>query len=77
MDLSGYSLPPIVKGKKLNIQQLLALEICKHFNLKGKECGRWFRESKRHYAFLEEKFRICKERKMPIAYLIALIRNKK
>jgi len=71
--LKGYKLPPQTKGRILNKHQRLALEIIEFFKVEKKYQGRWFRACKNCPAFVEDKFRICKEKKKPASYLWRMI----
>ena len=71
--LKTYQLPLQTKGRTLNKHQRLALEIIDYFKVEKKYQGRWFRACKNCPAFIEDRFRRCKELKKPANYLWRMI----
>ena len=78
MDLKGYKIPTEKKSSALGDKnyQRLAFDICKEFK-DWKMRGYWYREAKKHYAFLEDKFLMVKKMTLdnPAAYLMKLTKS--
>ena len=77
--LNAYKLPEPINGRKQTKEQLLALDIIKHFQETDKKwIGMWFRTTKKYYAFVADRFIKAKTDKRPKQYFYRMIfpRNK-